>query len=61
MQGNSAPFTRQDSVEETWRIMRPLIEHPPPVHSYTPGSWGPEEADRLLAGTGRWLGPWIAS
>jgi glucose-6-phosphate 1-dehydrogenase len=61
MQGNSAPFTRQDSVEETWRIMRPLIEHPPPVLSYAPGSWGPEEADRLLAGTGRWLGPWIAS
>ena len=61
MQGNSAPFTRQDSVEETWRIMRPLIEHPPPVHSYAPGSWGPEEADRLLAGTGRWRGPWIAS
>jgi glucose-6-phosphate 1-dehydrogenase len=61
MQGNSAPFTRQDSVEETWRIMRPLIEHPPPVHAYAPGSWGPKEADRLLAGTGRWLGPWIAS
>jgi glucose-6-phosphate 1-dehydrogenase len=61
MQGNSTPFTRQDSVEETWRIMRPLIEHPPPVHSYAPGTWGPPEAERLLAGTGRWLGPWVAS
>jgi glucose-6-phosphate 1-dehydrogenase len=61
MQGNSAPFTRQDSVEETWRIMRPLIEDPPPVHAYAPGTWGPKEADRLVAGTGRWLGPWIPS
>jgi glucose-6-phosphate 1-dehydrogenase len=61
MQGNSAPFTRQDSIEETWRIMRPLIEHPPPVHSYAPGTWGPEEADRLVSGYGRWHGPWVAS
>ena len=29
MEGNSAPFTRQDSVEETWRIMAPLIDDPP--------------------------------
>jgi glucose-6-phosphate 1-dehydrogenase len=60
MEGNSAPFTRQDSVEETWRIMFPLIEHPPPVHRYAPGSWGPNEADELLAGVGRWHGPWVA-
>jgi glucose-6-phosphate 1-dehydrogenase len=61
MKGNSAPFTRQDSIEETWRIMRPLVEHPPPVHRYEPGTWGPKEADQLLAGVGRWLGPWVAS
>ncbi len=61
MQGNSAPFTRQDSIEETWRIMRPLIEHPPPVHAYAPDTWGPAEGDRLLSGSGRWHGPWIAS
>jgi glucose-6-phosphate 1-dehydrogenase len=60
MEGNSAPFTRQDSVEETWRIMLPLIEHPPPVHRYAPGAWGPKEADQLLAGVGRWHGPWVA-
>jgi glucose-6-phosphate 1-dehydrogenase len=61
MEGNSAPFTRQDSVEETWRIMMPLIENPPPVHSYEPGSWGPKEADKLLAGIDRWHGPWVVS
>jgi glucose-6-phosphate 1-dehydrogenase len=61
MEGDSAPFTRQDSVEETWRIMMPLLEHPPPVHSYAPGSWGPKEADELLRGIGTWRGPWVAS
>ena len=61
MDGDSTPFTRQDSVEETWRIMAPLLQDPPPVHSYAPGSWGPEEGDHLLAGVGRWHGPWVAS
>ncbi|MGZ4325860.1 MAG: glucose-6-phosphate dehydrogenase [Solirubrobacteraceae bacterium] len=61
MVGDSTPFTRQDSVEETWRIMAPLIEKPPPVHPYAPGSWGPKEAQKLLAGVGRWHGPWVTS
>jgi glucose-6-phosphate 1-dehydrogenase len=58
IEGDSAPFTRQDSVEETWRIVGPLIERPPPVRPYQPGSWGPREGDRLLAGVDRWHGPW---
>jgi glucose-6-phosphate 1-dehydrogenase len=41
------------------RIMQPLLDAPPPVHAYAPGTWGPKEADRLLEGHGRWLGPWI--
>jgi glucose-6-phosphate 1-dehydrogenase len=59
MVGNSIRFTRQDGVEETWRIMQPLIDNPPPVNSYEPGSWGPKEADSLVSGYGRWHGPWI--
>ena len=39
--GNSTRFTRQDGVEEAWRIMAPLLATPPPVHPYAPGSWGP--------------------
>jgi glucose-6-phosphate 1-dehydrogenase len=54
-------FTRQDGVEEQWRIMQPLMEAPPPVHSYEPGSWGPEAANQLVAGHGRWHGPWVTS
>jgi glucose-6-phosphate 1-dehydrogenase len=58
--GNSARFTRQDGVEEQWRIMQPLLDSPPPVHPYAQGSWGPEAADSLLAGHAGWHGPWTA-
>ena len=61
MVGESTRFTRQDAVEETWRIMQPLLDSPPPVHPYAPGSWGPEAADKLVAGHGRWHGPWVTS
>jgi glucose-6-phosphate 1-dehydrogenase len=61
LEGNSEPFTRQDSIEETWRIMMPLLEQPPPVHRYAPGTWGPQEADELLRGVGAWRGPWVVS
>jgi glucose-6-phosphate 1-dehydrogenase len=61
MVGDSTRFTRQDGVEETWRVMQPLLDSPPPVHSYAPGSWGPEAADKLVAGYGGWHGPWVAA
>ena len=46
MVGESMRFTRQDEVEETWRIFQPLLDAPPPVHVYAQGTWGP-------AGSGR--------
>jgi glucose-6-phosphate 1-dehydrogenase len=61
MVGDSMRFTRQDGVEEAWRIMQPLLDSPPPVHSYSPGSWGPAEADTLVRGYGGWREPWIVS
>jgi glucose-6-phosphate 1-dehydrogenase len=61
MHGNSTRFTRQDGVEDAWRVMQPLLDAPPPVHPYAKGSWGPSEADRLLAGDGRWHEPWVGS
>ncbi len=61
MIGDSKRFKRQDSVEQCWRVMQPLLDAPPPVHEYAKGSWGPTEADHLLAGQGRWHGPWVAS
>ena len=56
-----ARFTRQDGVEETWRIMQPLLDAPPPVHVYRQGTWGPEAADELVADYGGWLSPWVTS
>ena len=59
MIGQSARFTRQDSVEEAWRILQPLLDSPPPVHGYAKGSWGPAETDGLVAGHGCWHEPWL--
>ena len=61
MEGGTVRFTRQDTVEEAWRIMQPLIDNPPPVHPYAPGSWGPQAAAELVAGHGRWREPWIVA
>ncbi len=60
MVGDSRRFTRQDGVEECWRVMQPLISEPPPVHPYAKGTWGPEAADEVVAGYGRWHHPWVA-
>lgn len=60
MQGRRLRFTRQDGVEEQWRIMQPLLDAPPPVHPYEPGSWGPSAAGELVRAHGGWRGPWIA-
>jgi glucose-6-phosphate 1-dehydrogenase len=59
--GDTIRFTRQDAVEETWRVMQPLLDAPPPVHAYEPGTWGPKEADTLVAGSGRWHEPWVTA
>jgi glucose-6-phosphate 1-dehydrogenase len=60
MTGQSTRFSRQDSVEETWRVMQPLLDAPPPVEPYQPGTWGPAGADALVDGFGGWRAPWIA-
>jgi glucose-6-phosphate 1-dehydrogenase len=59
--GDSTRFTRQDNIEETWRICALLIEKPPKVHRYKPGSWGPKAADKLVADCGGWREPWAAT
>jgi glucose-6-phosphate 1-dehydrogenase len=52
-------FTREDTVEETWRIVQPLLDEPGPVHPYEPGTWGPKEADGLTRGIAQWHEPWL--
>ena len=59
IEGNRSFFLREDMVDETWRIVQPLLDSPPKVHTYEPGSWGPEEANEVVRGFGRWHGPWV--
>jgi glucose-6-phosphate 1-dehydrogenase len=48
--GNPRRFAREDVVERTWAIVQPALDDPGPVHPYPRGSWGPVEADALVAG-----------
>jgi len=57
--GRRQLFTRQDTVEETWRIVQPLLDDPGPVHPYEPGTWGPPEAEKLTRGITQWHEPWL--
>lgn len=58
--GRNQLFTREDSIEQTWRIVEPLIAAPPPVYPYPPGTWGPAEAEEIVAGVCEWYEPWMA-
>jgi len=55
--GDSALFTRDDCVEEAWRVLDPIIGDKVPVHKYKPGTWGPKQADALIAEAGGWNDP----
>jgi glucose-6-phosphate 1-dehydrogenase len=56
--GDATLFTREDVVEETWRVLGPLLDLPSPPDPYQPGSWGPAAADRLAEDVGGWRAPW---
>ncbi|MFD5424788.1 glucose-6-phosphate dehydrogenase [Streptomyces sp. NPDC127084] len=49
MLGDQSLFTRADGIERLWAASAPLLEHPRPVETYLPGSWGPESINRLIA------------
>ena len=55
MQGDATLFARQDVVEAAWAIVDPVIScaRRRPIE-YAPGSWGPDESDRLVADIGGW-------
>ena len=55
--GDVSQFDREDGVEEAWRIVDPVLSEHTPVCVYTPGSWGPAEADKLPLGYGGWHKP----
>jgi glucose-6-phosphate 1-dehydrogenase len=59
MNGDPTLFARQDAVEAAWAIVEPVLGNVTPVQKYQPGSWGPAEADRLMADVGGWVQPTV--
>ena len=57
--GDRQLFAREDAIEETWRIVQPVLDKPGRIHPYDRGSWGPEAAQSLLHGHRRWQEPWL--
>jgi glucose-6-phosphate 1-dehydrogenase len=54
MVGDATLFARQDVVEAAWAIVDPVIQGPSPLYLYDPGTWGPREAESLVAEIGGW-------
>ncbi|WP_231639732.1 glucose-6-phosphate dehydrogenase [Mycobacterium sp. Marseille-P9652] len=57
--GDHQLFAREDGIEETWRIVQPVLDRPGRIHHYEPGSWGPDAAQSLLHGHRSWQQPWL--
>ena len=55
--GDATLFARQDVVEAAWAIVNPLLQNPGELFEYEPGSWGPPQADQLVAEVGGWNAP----
>ncbi len=57
MAGDGALFTREDALEAAWAVVDPVLDAHSRVHRYQPGSWGPKQADALIAADGAWHNP----
>jgi glucose-6-phosphate 1-dehydrogenase len=57
LNGDPALFSREDAIMEAWRIVDPILTLNRPIHLYEPGSWGPSEADRIIAHQHHWHAP----
>jgi len=57
MRGDATLFAREDAIEAAWRIVDPILGDATPVHPYEPNTWGPPEADKLIARDGGWHDP----
>jgi glucose-6-phosphate 1-dehydrogenase len=49
MSGDHTLFTTAEGIERLWEISMPLLQAPPPVRAYQPGSWGPNAIHQLIA------------
>jgi glucose-6-phosphate 1-dehydrogenase len=49
IRGDHTLFTTAEGIERLWEVSIPLLESPPPVRFYAPGSWGPKSIHQLVA------------
>ncbi|HET6419059.1 MAG TPA: glucose-6-phosphate dehydrogenase [Geobacteraceae bacterium] len=57
MAGDASLFASERTIEEQWRIVDPVVGGATPLYFYHPKSWGPAEADQIIAGDGAWFNP----
>ena len=57
MVGDGALFTREDAVEAAWAVVEPVLKNHHRVRPYKRHSWGPKDADAIIASTGGWHNP----
>ena len=57
MAGDGALFTREDAVEAAWVVVDPVLNTHHRAQPYKRGSWGPKQADALIATDGCWHNP----
>jgi glucose-6-phosphate 1-dehydrogenase len=56
-EGRGELFARQDFVDAQWRVVEGILDDVTPLYRYAPGTWGPEEAERLIGSDGSWIDP----
>lgn len=59
MKGDATQFAREDYVEEAWRIVQPILGTVVPVHEYQPGTWGPNQVDKVIVPPEGWHNPML--
>ena len=57
LRGDPTLFPRWSVIEETWRIVQPLLDEAPPIERYQRGSWGPSSSHALAGAYGGWREP----
>ena len=61
LEGDRALYTSEEAIEAAWSVVDAVLTDHPPAIEYTPGSWGPVEADHLIRSHGVWVNPTLPS
>jgi glucose-6-phosphate 1-dehydrogenase len=57
LHGDPSLFAREDMITAQWRIVEPILGDVTPIHEYEPDTWGPAEANGMIADNGGWVDP----